>query len=94
MRHEAQDVVSAKAVNDEKVDLANAKRAFSVLESRASPDRSAMRSAILERDGAQNELVTTPAKLQVAKGLLLLRLTRVRVNTVTPGRLRLLCKIP
>lgn len=61
--HEAWDVESTKAVADAKVELPNVKEALRVLEGRASGDRSAIRSAVKERDRPQNELAITSAKL-------------------------------
>lgn len=63
-----------------------------MLESQASVDRSAMRSAIERLDRMQGKLVTTLAKLQAAKGRLMPSLTTLNDTPVTGGRARLLCR--
>lgn len=67
-RHEAGDGESTKAVTEAKVELVNAKEAWRVLEGRTSADGLALRSAMEERNRAQNEVATPSAKLQLAKG--------------------------
>lgn len=54
-----------KDVPDAKVELANAKEVLHVLKGRASADRLPLRSAIEERDRAQNGVGTLLSKLQV-----------------------------
>lgn len=81
--HEALDLESPKAISDEKVELGSAKKALFALEGQSWADWSALLSAMKELDCTKGELATTSAKLQVAKGALLLRLTTLSSIPVT-----------
>lgn len=91
-RHEAQEVESTKAVTDAGVELANAKVALGMPESRTSVDRLVTYCDSDGRNYVQGELATTLAKFQVGKGAFLPRLTTLSDSSVIRVLPRLWCR--
>lgn len=66
--HETKILESTNNAGNKKLELAKAKKALCVLESRACAKKTAMHSTIEGHDSVEGELVTPLAKLQVGKG--------------------------